>query len=235
MNILHCSSDKICGHDATFIIVDAHDDNENKKEVLNFLKDDGWISSFSDVLKECYQERLNSTVNAFLARMTMIQSTNGDGLRSFIGEKVVTVFSAKAIEEKLGYHALPLAEVIKEQVSNNPGYDFYNENTNVFYLVFGEGKYESNGNPYNVALKQINEFELDKKSLKELGTLQGIANNNSINNYPTKHSFSAGFSYRNTEYLTIDTLIEHIKENAEFLNLIKDHDVVAVGVEMNGL
>ena len=92
------------------------------REVLNCLNELSWISKFDkEYLQNSFMKRATDTINYITANI--INGTESE-VSTDSGEYVVSVLSKKTIVDKLEYLDIPLAELIKEKVVGNPGFDF---------------------------------------------------------------------------------------------------------------
>lgn len=53
---------------------------------------------------------------------------------------------------------IPLAELIKQKVKGNPGFDFFAVNRDTVVMIFGEAKYDASSNAYNRVLAKLNDL-----------------------------------------------------------------------------
>ena len=219
-------TDNIGAHKATFIVIKAPKKDARQELVFKELSDGSWISKISSFLQSTYIVRLKGTIDHF---ESLIKDNNSSILQ-YIGEKIVTICSNIAIEENLNFRRLPLGDVFKSRADGNGGFDFYNENTSSWYILFGEGKYVNGVNAYSRALAQIRQFINEQKDVNDIGDLQNLVSEQSIVNFTNGiKSFSTGFSMF-SEGNRIPQILENIKENDHFKELISIYDIVIVGV-----
>lgn len=123
------------------------------------IADTSWISKlptfFRDVFLANAPKTINKIVNEILNKVA-------SGLNEKIGEYLVSFSAQQALEVLFNHYRLPLAEILKEQLSNNPGFDFHtiSHNDN---LVHGEAKYGGNDTRWSDATSQISDFIDEKK------------------------------------------------------------------------
>ena len=126
---------------------------------------------------------------------------------------------------------IPLAELRKEKVSGNPGFDYHSENKNNI-IIFGEAKYVAGQNAYGRALKQVVEFIDAKKDLKELTELTSFVSNEAIKNANLERKgYAIGFSSYST---SSEDLISNIRKSKHFKKIIRYEEIVIVAVDING-
>lgn len=90
-------------------------------------------------MRSSFQKRAEDTAK-YLANK--ILKNDGDKITEDSGEYVVSELARAALVSELRYLDIHLAELFKEQVSGNPGFDFYSAN-NQRVIIFGEAKYNS--------------------------------------------------------------------------------------------
>lgn len=223
-SVIH--QEKIEAH-ITFIRIKPNDIAATLREIITSLADLSWINKFDvDYVRTSLTVRAQSTVDYLTANI--IKATD-DSITKDSGEYVVSELARKSLIEQLLYSDIPLAELIKQQRSGNPGFDFYCENLSLVVL-FGEAKYNSNQNAYGLALEQIVRFECEKRDHSDLVDIERFCKPQSLTNASKNtKGYVAAFSCRTTDS---KTLIENIKENANFKLLTKFHELVCVAVEL---
>lgn len=201
---------------------------ETLREVFVSLANLSWINNFDETyVKDSFSVRANNTVT-YIAQ-NIIQE-NANSITSDSGEYVVSELSRKSIVSELNYKDIPLGELIKEQKSGNPGFDFYSENkTNI--LLFGEAKYLSNKNAYGNALKQIVRFEEEKRDKADLVDIDKFCSIESLDNISNngKKGFIAAFASKKTK---TDDLIKHIRKNDDYQKLKYFEELICVAVNV---
>jgi hypothetical protein len=136
----------------------------------------------------------------------------------------------KTVVNELKYLDIPLAELIKEQKSGNPGFDFYTVN-GVKIILFGEAKYLSNQNAYGSAFKQIVRFETEKRHIADLVDIERFCCKDSLENASAhnKKGFVAAFAAKE---ISTDVLIWHIRENEDYKKLSKYEELICIAVNI---
>lgn len=212
----------------TFIRVNPEDKKETLKNILDQLSDCSWINKIMpEEFRLSMQIRVEQTVEFLDAQL----SNNDNGIiTSKTGEYFVSEIARETIISELQYKDIPLAELRKEQVSGNPGFDYHSENKNSI-IIFGEAKYVANTNAYGRALKQVAEFIEDKKDIKELVELKNFVSDAAIKNANLERKgYAIGFS---SYSISTEKLIENIKGNVDLNKLIKHEELVIVAVDIN--
>ncbi len=102
------------------------------QEIINSLADISWISKFDKkYMRDSFTVRASATVDNLTSKIVM----GGNGkIESDAGEYIVSELSWQSLIQELNYADIPLAEVIKQQASGNPGFDFYSINLDEILL-----------------------------------------------------------------------------------------------------
>ena len=213
----------------TFIRINPEDKKETIKKILEQLSDISWIEKIMpEELKISMKAKVEPTVELLNKQL----NENNDGIiTSKMGEYFVSEIAREVIINELDYKDIPLAELRKEKISGNPGFDYHSENKNNI-IIFGEAKYIAKQNAFGKALKQVVDFIKDKKDLKELAELRDFVSQEAIKNANMKRKgYAIGFSSYNTKS---ENLINSIKRSDHFNELIKYEEIVIVAVDING-
>ena len=152
-----------------------------------------------------------------------------DGKNLKFGEYVVSMTAQDSLEIEMHHRKVPLAEMFKEKISGNPGFDFHTEaqsNT----IAFGEAKYSATDNPYTRALTQIIEFiELGKDTM-ELTDLSRFVSGTAINKaIGGQKAYVAAFSINSTNY---DLVFRNILKSEYLKELLEYTEVYLIGAEI---
>lgn len=222
-----------------FIRISVDNLQETVAEIMQIIADVSWIEGLASISKESFMARAQPTIDDLIEELTNCLGSCDREVIKTIGETVVSVSARSAIERNLQYRALPIAELIKQKVRGNPGFDFHHEKDELM-IVFGEAKYVSNSNAYNKAFSQIVEFILDKKHLKDIPDIdkflsQSVLNNvNNCQSDRDKFCYSAAFSTKGRGF-NEQKLISHIKNNTNFRTLVSQNhkELVLVAVDIN--
>ncbi len=195
------------------------------REVLNCLNELSWLSKFdNEYMQNSFMKRATDTINYITANI--INGTESE-VTTDSGEYVVSVLSKKTIVDKLDYLDIPLAELIKEKVVGNPGFDFYSENKNNI-MLFGEAKYVAKTNAYNKALEQIEEFSISGKDINDIASIDRFFSEKSLENANNgDKGYIAAFSSTGIE---TEKLVKHIQNNEHYKNLSSHKELICVAV-----
>jgi hypothetical protein len=211
----------------TFIRINPTDVKLTLKEVFESLSDLCWISSFDkEYIQDAFQVRAQATVDYIADN---IIKENADVVTSNSGEYVISELARKTIVREMSYLDIPLAELFKIKDAGNHGFDFYTINGSKI-LLFGEAKYVAGQNAYGRALKQIVKFENTKQDCSDIIDIDLFCCDESKTNFSNnKKGFVAAFSSKTT---ATKTLIENIKNNADFQTLKKFEEIICVAVNL---
>ena len=161
--------------------------------ILTTLSSMCWIGQMSEVLREGYRIRAQSTIDKLSSDFNNGMNT---GIISSTGEYIVSELTRSSIVNELDYMDIPLGELFKQKASGNPGLDIFTVNKNE-QILFGEAKYVANVNAYNNAMEQINRFIEEKRDLSDIIDLEHFNIGNAIRNASNgNRGFIAGLLQR---------------------------------------
>lgn len=197
------------------------------RSVLESLSKNSWIMKFDGgFLKDTFSVRFQSTIDHISSN---IIHKEDDSLTSDSAEYVISEIARSTIVEQLDYLDIPLGELIKEQKSGNPGFDFYSMNKSNI-ILFGEAKYVAAQNAYGKALEQICRFKKDKKDISDLHDIQNLCPEASCNEVcKGNKGFIAAFSSKTT---ATKILIQNIKKNVNYKELSSHKELILVAVDI---
>lgn len=212
----------------TFIRINPDDVALTLREVFESLSNLSWINDFdAEYVRASFTVRAEATVKHIADNI--IRSTD-DSVTSDSGEYVISELARKTVVNELKYLDIPLAEVIKEQKSGNPGFDFYTVNGG-HIILFGEAKYIATQNAYGSAFCQIVRFEREKRHLADLVDIDKFCCKESLDNASVhnKKGFMAAFAAKATP---TDTLIRNIRNNEDFKKLSVHEELICIAVNI---
>ena len=146
MRILECTKIDEGNHsNIRFIRIDPENLSVTIKDIIASFSDMSWISKFDEeYVKKSFSKRAEASAQYLADKM---KKGVEDGVTRDTGEYVVSELARQALVNELKYLDIPLAELFKEQISGNPGFDFYSANLEQI-IIFGEAKYNSRQNAY---------------------------------------------------------------------------------------
>lgn len=212
----------------TFIRIDPYPLNDTLRLIYNELFNKAWINKYKkSVIRKSIEERCNKTINKISKKLELCQE---DIVASEAGEYIISILGKQALTEKLNYLNIPLAELWKEKITGNPGFDFHSESTEN-KIIFGEAKYLCGKNAYNNSLSQINDFIELKKDLIEMVDLDNLVTDLAKSNFENnKKGYAAAFS---STHMSTDKLIKNILDNDSFKKLLLYDELLLVAVNIN--
>lgn len=175
-------------------------------DIINSISNSCWISKLGLVEQASYSARAKKTV---IRLVDNILSKVDDVVTDEFGEYLVSQTAKDTLSYNYEHLSVPLAELWKEKIAGNPGFDFHSESKSNM-IAFGEAKYSSKINPHTIAVKQIVFFVENKKDIMELVDLQHFVSKQAIDNaMQNKKAFVAAFSINGKNYNQIfDTVIK---------------------------
>lgn len=206
--------------------------SESITSVMKEINDNSWISKLDIVEQISYEARLKETVISIMNDCVKFNAATNSNTYDYsvVGEYIVSKEGRSALVTQFNHRAVPLAELWKEKVSGNAGFDYHSESTTNL-IVFGEAKYNSTSNPHTDAIKQVEKFIDKGKDCMELTDLKHFVSDDAINNFKqSKKGFSIAFSINSNNPLDIiDNAILSDK-----IVKIKDYDeFYIIGVIIN--
>lgn len=208
------------------IHVQIKDIQKRASDMATTIIDTSWLNSMNIVNRAAFSACAERTINKFINE---ILSNVDDTVNTDFGEIMISDTAQCVLNTNINHIKIPLADLIKERVSGNGGFDFHTESHNQ-NIVYGEAKYSGNSTRYNDALSQINEFISDGKDIAELVTLQHFvskeAAENAING---KKGFTAAFSMKCTNPKTI---FENALKSEHLQALLVYDEIYLIGVEV---
>lgn len=216
----NCDCEVNCIHvqisDLTSVIEDLH----------NSISDTSWIDDLDELSQDIFtatsERTINKIVNEILDGIT--NSINQD-----VGEYIVSYAGQHVLATSYAHTKIPLAELLKEKISGNPGFDFHTISTKKF-IVFGEAKFSMEDTPRAIALNQILDFIGKKKDIAELNSFRAFLDETIEKNISSgMKGYAAAFSFNADN---IDTIFKNALESDVILELIKHHELYLIAVEI---
>lgn len=171
------------------------DGAEDLTNVVNSMSqeiaDTSWITKLPTFFRSVYNANAPKTIDRIVNE---ILGKVASGLNEKIGEYLVSFSAQQALVTLFNHYRLPLAEIMKEQLSNNPGFDFHTI-SHKNNLIHGEAKYGGNDTRWSDATNQISGFIDENKHEGEQGWFYPFMNETVIANINAgKRGFTAAFS-----------------------------------------
>ena len=118
--------------------VEVDNVEEEATQLIQDLTDTSWISTLRPVAVASYR----ATVARSITRLVEIfeQGIHAGEVTERFGEFLVSSCASDGLGEEFNHVVFPLAELWKEKILGNHGFDFHTENT-AEHICFGEAKY----------------------------------------------------------------------------------------------
>jgi hypothetical protein len=205
-------------------VVKITDHKSYAKKMIHTVCDDSWIAALDTIPQAAYEktvERTSEKLKEIFSRQAFDSQLKDD-----FGEYMISISSIMCLVERLSHKEVPLAELWKEKVTGNPGFDFHTISPEIIFS-FGEAKYRSSSNAYTDAAEQICDFIDLAKDRIELSNLQNFSLEAALKLANEKiRSFTVAFSMHSDNYGTIfnnaigNEFIKKISTHAHELYLI---------------
>ena len=197
------------------------------RSVFDSLSNNSWIMKFNeDFLRKTFSTRLESTIGHISSK---IIQENDDTLTSSSAEYVISEIARSTIVQELEYLDIPLGELIKQQKSGNPGFDFYSMNKSNI-ILFGEAKYRAKTNAYGSAMEQICRFNKEERDIADLLDIQNFFPEESLDDVVKKNKgFVAAFS---SSKIPTEDLVKNIKNNKYYKELSLHKELIFVAIDI---
>ena len=192
-------------------VLNITDHKSYAKNMIHEVCDNSWIAKLDAISRRAYEKTVERTAEK-LTEIFELQSFDSQ-LKDDFGEYMISISSVACLVEQLAHQRLPIAELWKEKVTGNPGFDFHTISPQVFF-AFGEAKYRSRSNAYGEAARQVAEFIDLEKDFGELANLRNFSADAATKLANDKiRSFTLAFSINSDDYMYI------------FQNAIKNENV----------
>ena len=163
------------------------------EEFEKYICDTSWINELDEISQITFRATSKKTIDKIVNDIIAKISTN---VNTDIGEFIVSYAAQQALEIEHSHKLIPLAEILKEKISGNPGFDYHSVSANSF-LVFGEAKFSLDSTPRAKALDQIIDFIGDRDSSELLWLMPFLNDKTKQNIINNQKGYSAAFSHNN--------------------------------------
>ena len=148
---------------------------------------------------------------------------------SFLLKYVVSELARQALVNELKYLDIPLAELFKEQISGNPGFDFYSANLEQI-IIFGEAKYNSRQNAYGKGMEQVNRFIVEEQDISDLNDIDKFFEDSSLSKAASgEKAYAVAFAAKTTKS---EDIVKGIVSNKYYSNLATYKEVIYLAVNV---
>jgi hypothetical protein len=195
------------------------------KEFESHISDTSWINNLDAISKKTFKVNSEKTIDKIVTEIIGGITTN---VNEDIGEFIVSYSAQLALKIEFSHQLIPLAELLKEKVLGNPGFDFHTISTNN-YLVFGEAKFSLDSTPRARALEQIEEF-IGDRDFAELKWLEPFLDSTTkAHIIEDKKGYAAAFSFNSVSIITI---LNNALASEPIKEIIKHKELYLIAVEL---
>lgn len=231
MEVLECSliTNSDYGYGDSVVIycarVKISDIGNQANEMIATISDTSWLTPLNIVSKRTFEARAKGTIDKLVNK---ILAKVQDKVTVEFGEYLVSSSALYAVAQ-LGHRPLPLAELLKEKITGNPGFDFHTE-SHTGYIAFGEAKYSGIDSPYTNALAQLLRFIDEKKDEMEFLIVGNFVSEEAMQKaLDGQKAYIAAFSI-NAENAA--TIMKNAITSEHTKNLVCHKEVYLIGVEV---
>ncbi len=209
------------------ICVEIDDIEERAREMIRTIVDTTWMNEMDIISKASFEACSERTIQKFKSQ---ILEQVSDEMNTEFGEIMISDTAQCVLVSEANHCKLPLADLFKERVSGNGGFDFHTISSNE-NIIYGEAKYSGVTSRYADALSQINEFIEDKKDIAELNVLrQFVSESASLRAINGSKGYTAAFSLVCTDRVQV---MKNAAKSTHLSNLFEYEEIYLIGVEVN--
>ena len=228
MKVLECKKiDVENDNSITYIRIDPENLSVTIRDIITSLSNLSWIAKFDkSYIRNSFFKRAEDTAE-YLA--DKILKDDGDKITEDSGEYVVSELAREALVIELKYLDVPLAELFKEQVSGNPGFDFYSANKEKV-IIFGEAKYSSGRNAYGIGMEQVDRFIREGQDVSDLNDIDKFFEEESLKLADKgDKAYAIAFAAKGT---ASDMIIKGIIRNKHYKDIAINKEVIFLAVNV---
>lgn len=228
LRILECEKIDIEKHNnILFIRIEPEDISVTIRSIIDSFSDMSWIAKFDEpYMRKSFLKRAEDSAK-YLA--DKIQQEDNADITKNSGEYVVSELARRTLVNQLKYLDIPLGELFKEQVSGNPGFDFYSANKEDI-IIFGEAKYNSKQNAYGIGMEQVDRFIQTEQDLSDLNDIDKFFKNESLERATLgEKAYAIAFASKKT---SSEKIIDGIISNTHYDNIAVHKEVIFIAVNV---
>lgn len=228
MKVLECKKIDVENYNSiTYIRIDPENLSVTIRDIITLLSNLSWIAKFDkSYIRNSFFKRAEDTAE-YLA--DKILKDDGDKITEDSGEYVVSELAREALVIELKYLDVPLAELFKEQVSGNPGFDFYSANKEKV-IIFGEAKYSSGRNAYGIGMEQVDRFIREGQDVSDLNDIDKFFEEESLKLADNgDKAYAIAFAAKGT---ASDMIIKGIIRNKHYKDIAINKEVIFLAVNV---
>lgn len=228
MKVLECKKIDVENYNSiTYIRIDPENLSVTIRDIIASLSNLSWIAKFDkSYIRNSFFKRAEDTAE-YLADKNL--KDDGDKITEDSGEYVVSELAREALVIELKYLDVPLAELFKEQVSGNPGFDFYSANKEKV-IIFGEAKYSSGRNAYGIGMEQVDRFIREGQDVSDLNDIDKFFEEESLKLADNgDKAYAIAFAAKGT---ASDMIIKGIIRNKHYKDIAINKEVIFLAVNV---
>ena len=228
MKVLECKKIDVENYNSiTYLRIDPENLSVTIRDIITSLSNLSWIAMFDkSYIRNSFFKRAEDTAE-YLA--DKILKDDGDKITEDSGEYVVSELAREALVIELKYLDVPLAELFKEQVSGNPGFDFYSANKEKV-IIFGEAKYSSGRNAYGIGMEQVDRFIREGQDVSDLNDIDKFFEEESLKLADKgDKAYAIAFAAKGT---ASDMIIKGIIRNKHYKDIAINKEVIFLAVNV---
>lgn len=228
MKVLECKKIDVENYNSiTYIRIDPENLSVTIRDIITSLSNLSWIAKFDkSYIRNSFFKRAEDTAEYLTDK---ILKDDGDKITEDSGEYVVSELAREALVIELKYLDVPLAELFKEQVSGNPGFDFYSANKEKV-IIFGEAKYSSGRNAYGIGMEQVDRFIREGQDVSDLNDIDKFFEEESLKLADKgDKAYAIAFAAKGT---ASDMIIKGIIRNKHYKDIAINKEVIFLAVNV---
>jgi hypothetical protein len=208
------------------IHVKVIDIERRANQMITTISDESWISKLTERRQKTFRARAQRTieklVNDILAKVD-------NTITEEFGEFMISDTAQLSLELEHSHKKVPLAELLKEKVTGNPGFDFHTESQNNL-IMFGEAKYSGETTPRARAINQIAEFIELEKDNAELIILENFVSVEAMDNADIERKgYVAAFSLNSDNP---DLIFKNALNSDAIKNLLEFPELYLIAIQV---
>lgn len=208
-------------------IIKIVDIDSRATEMIKAISNTSWLNALAPVEKASFNARSKRTI---VKLVELIKQCATDGVTADFGEYMISDSAQTMLENQLGHHKVPLAELLKEKIRGNPGFDFHTE-SNSQHITFGEAKFSASTNPHADAINQIVDFIKLEKDNAELTIIKNFVSEESVNkSLKGAKAYVAAFSINSKNPASI---ISNALKSKNIDALLSFPEVFVIGIQVD--
>lgn len=198
------------------LLIEINDVKSHAENMIETISDETWLDNLGAYDKISFTAMAQPTINKLVDDIFNKIET---AITEDFGEYMISMSAQDVLNKFKSHIKLPLAELLKEKIIGNPGFDFHTE-TSAKTVSFGEAKYGGTTTKYTDALTQIESFITKKKDQMEFRAILPFLSDDAKLNFSSfnNRAFTAAFSINAKNPFKI---MENAKKTCKYVSFIK--------------